>query len=107
MSIRIDKNFCNGCRGAQEPMCVRICPGNLLSIGDDGRAVMRDNRDCWDCAACVKACPRQAIQMYLPVQIGGNGATLQAKATRDKIIWTCTKPDGGEEIFVVEAETII
>lgn len=107
MSIRIDKSICNGCGNAKEPCCVRICPGDLLFKDKDGKAEIRDVRDCWDCAACVKECPRQAIEMYLPAQIGGRGSTLKAKKERDRIVWTVKRPDGVEEIIEVENAKII
>lgn len=107
MSIKVDETLCNGCRGAKEPLCVRICPGNLLKTGLTGKAGIRDARDCWDCAACVKACPQQAIALYLPAQIGGRGAHLKARQYRDKTVWTCRRPDGSEEIFNIEAEKIV
>ncbi len=98
MSVRINKNVCNGCGDVPEPRCVRVCPGDLLYKGDqDGQSMVRDPRDCWDCAACVKECPRQAIEIYLPVQIGGRGSTLQAKTGSGRITWQLTKPDGASE----------
>ncbi|MDA8233470.1 MAG: 4Fe-4S binding protein [Clostridia bacterium] len=107
MSIKINETVCNGCGGAEESFCVRVCPGDLLKLSAGGKAAIRDPRDCWDCAACVKACPRQAIEMYLPAQIGGRGATLKAKTGRDKIIWTLKHPEGREEVFEIEAEKVI
>jgi len=104
MSIRIDKERCNGCGSAQEALCERICPGNLLFKGEDGKAAIRDGRDCWDCAACIKECPRQALQMYLPAQIGGRGSTLTARKKGCKIVWTSTKPDGSKELFEIVNE---
>ena len=107
MSIRVDEKLCNGCRGAGEPLCVRICPGNLLKTGSSGPAEIREPGDCWDCTACVKACPCQAIALYLPAQIGGHGATLKARQFRDKTIWTCRRPDGKAEEFNIKAEKIV
>ena len=38
-------------------MCVRDCPGDLMLLKPGTRkAMIRDNRECWDCAACVKVC---------------------------------------------------
>lgn len=107
MSVRIDQHKCNGCRGAKESLCERICPQNLLFRLADGKAQVRDPRDCWDCAACVKECPRQAIVMYLPAQLGGRGATLQAIKKDNSILWILTRPDGENEIFEVFNETIL
>ncbi len=106
MSIKINPQVCTGCPKASEPPCVRICPGDLITKNHEN-AEIREPQDCWDCGACLKICPNQAIAMYLPVQIGGKGATLVAKNSRDKIIWTCKWPDGKQEIFEVEAERIV
>ena len=107
MSVRIDENLCNGCNGAAETLCVRICPGDLLRIGSNKKSYIRNPKDCWDCASCIKACPREAIMMYLPAQIGGNGSTLRAKYDRDKMVWTLSRPHCEDEIFEVETEKII
>ena len=66
MGIFVDENVCNRCGTADEPMCVRDCPGDLMFIKENQKATIRDNRECWDCAACVKVCPTQAIAMQLP-----------------------------------------
>ena len=101
MTIRINKNICNGCGSAKESRCARICPGNLLYKNQDNKAEIRDRKECWDCAACVKECPRQAIEMYLPAGIGGRGSTLKAKNFGEEIVWTLTMLDGSvEEIEV-------
>lgn len=101
MTISIDKTRCNGCGNASESRCVRICPGDLLYKDAVNKANIRSAKDCWDCAACVKECPCQAIAMYLPAQIGGRGSTLKAKGGQGHIVWHLTKPDGTEEIFDV------
>ena len=93
--------MCNGCGNAKEPNCMKVCPGDLLYMDASGRGAIRDSRDCWDCAACVKECPRQAIEMFLPVQIGGRGSTLKAKAEKGRITWHLTKPDGSTEEFEI------
>ncbi|KKM12194.1 adenylylsulfate reductase [Clostridiales bacterium PH28_bin88] len=102
MAVRIYRQLCNGCGGADEPNCVRVCPGNLL-YQMDGKTAIRSSMDCWDCAACIKACPRQAIAMYLPTAVGGRGATLKARAYPDRTVWICTRPDGDREIFELPA----
>lgn len=78
-----------------------------MKIGKDNKCTIIEVRDCWDCAACLKACPRQAISMYLPASIGGRGALLKARVFKDKISWTCISPDGNENTIEVEAEKII
>ncbi len=101
MTVRINKSLCNGCGNSVEPKCVMVCPGDLLCKDPSNRCVIRDPKDCWDCAACVKECPQQAIEMTLPVQIGGRGSTLKAKTEKGRIIWQLTKPDGSKEFFEV------
>ena len=32
MGIYVDENVCNGCGIAEEPMCVRDCPGDLMVL---------------------------------------------------------------------------
>ncbi len=104
MTVRIDKDRCHGCGWTKEALCERICPGNLLFKGEDGKAALRDSRDCWDCAACIKECPRQALKMSLPVQIGGRGSTLTAMKKGHKIVWILTKADGSKELFEIKNE---
>ncbi|BAF58421.1 MAG: 4Fe-4S binding protein [Pelotomaculum sp.] len=105
MAVRVNRSLCNGCGDMAEPMCVAVCPGDLLYRDESNRCAVRDWRDCWDCAACVKECPRQAIEMFLPVQIGGRGSTLTARSGRGRITWKLTRPDGKEEIFEIINQT--
>ncbi|TDX50984.1 4Fe-4S dicluster domain-containing protein [Orenia marismortui] len=102
MSVKINKSLCNGCGNSKESRCMRVCPGNLIYKNKDNQAEIRDKRECWDCAACVKECPRQAIEMYLPVEIGGRGSTLQAQDLGDKIVWKLNKLDGSVEEFNIQ-----
>lgn len=97
MSIAIDKTACTGC-GA----CVRVCPGNLIKRGEDGRAFMRRPRDCWGCTACLKACPADAVQYFLGADMGGRGTRLSARSTPERTVWTFTHIDGGQERIVVD-----
>ncbi|SJZ78798.1 4Fe-4S dicluster domain-containing protein [Selenihalanaerobacter shriftii] len=101
MTVRIDKKLCNGCGNKDESCCMRICPGNLLYKTKNNKAEIRDKADCWDCAACVKECPRQAIEVYLPVEIGGRGSTLKAKDLGNEIVWTLKTQDGSVEEFTI------
>lgn len=86
MSIKIDRDKCNGCG-----LCAQICPGNLIRMAGQGKnrkAVMAYPDECWGCMACVKICPQQAIAYSLGTDLGGHGATLQAKVNRQEIEWT-------------------
>jgi len=99
MGIYVDENTCNGCGTAEEPMCVRDCPGDLMILKANGKAVIRDNRECWDCAACVKVCPTQAIHMRLPTSVAVQGVTLRGRAIRHKTVWRIRARDGSERTF--------
>ncbi|WP_408955591.1 4Fe-4S dicluster domain-containing protein [Natroniella sp. ANB-PHB2] len=104
MSVRINHKLCNGCGQRKGSLCIRVCPGNLLYKNKSNKAEIRERRDCWDCAACVKECPQQAIELYLPAEIGGRGSTLQAKQKKDKLIWQLKKVDGSCEEFEIKIE---
>ncbi|MCS6798861.1 MAG: 4Fe-4S binding protein [Myxococcota bacterium] len=99
MGIHIDVHVCNGCGTAEEAMCVRDCPGDLIVLGPDRRARIRDNRACWDCAACVKVCPTQAITMQLPPEISLRGVRLRGRALRHKTVWRLRLRDGTERAY--------
>ncbi len=86
MTVKIDKNICNGCPGRKEGLCERICPGNLIKRSR-GKAEINKPGECWDCAACVKACPLNAIKLYLPATIGGQGGEMSARLKGKEIIW--------------------
>jgi adenylylsulfate reductase subunit B len=88
LSISIDKAACVGC-GA----CVRVCPGNLIKLDEDGLAWMRRPRDCWGCTACLKACPAGAIAYFLGADAGGRGTTLHVKRSGTHSSWSFVHPD--------------
>lgn len=103
MSVYIDEKVCNGCGGRSESMCERICPGNLLYRNERGKATIRDQGECWVCAACVKVCPRHAIDLSLPLQIGGNGSSLKARVMKGKTIWEVKNSKGKVEVFEIKS----
>lgn len=103
MSIIIDRKRCFGCVGLEgEARCVQACPGDLNYLDEQARAVCRSNRDCWDCMACVKACPVSAIECRLPYSVASYKATLKPKVRADTIEWTVTSVSGETEKFVVK-----
>ncbi|GAB6099984.1 ferredoxin family protein [Halanaerocella petrolearia] len=107
MAVKINKELCNGCGKCKESRCMRICPGNLLYKTENNKAKIRDERECWDCGACVKECPNQAIEMYLPAEVGGRGSTLKAKNLGEEIIWTLQKADGSKEEFEIQNKLLL
>jgi adenylylsulfate reductase, subunit B len=100
MGIHVEENVCNGCGIAEEPMCVRDCPGDLMLLRPGTRkAIIRDNRECWDCAACVKVCPTQAISMQLPSSVIVRGVKLKGRAIKHKTTWKLKLRDGSERTY--------
>lgn len=105
MGAVIDRERCTGCPQAQDPPCVRACPGDVLQrVGD--RVVLRDPGECWDCAACLKACPRGAAALELSLALGGGaGARLRARSRALVTEWTLEWPGGRQETFVTPARS--
>jgi adenylylsulfate reductase subunit B len=93
MSVRIKQQRCDLCG-----ICIDVCPGNLL-MKKENKILIRAPEECWDCAACVKECSNQALELYLPAEIGGRGATLQAKKKGNKRVWICKRPDNTKEKY--------
>lgn len=100
MGIYIDQNLCNGCGFPQaETPCNMACPGELIFMQKNRKAQIYCNADCWDCAACIKICPQQAIEIRLPFEIVGKSASLKARAYKDKTIWTVFDESKNEHVF--------
>lgn len=104
MGIYIDHNLCDGCGYPHsETPCNMACPGDLIFMQSNGKAQICCNADCWDCAACIKICPQEAIEIKLPFEIVGKEASMKARAYRDKTIWTIKDEIGKEQIFETTA----
>ena len=97
MSVRLDVDMCNGCPKRHEGCCEEICPGDLF-YRKDGKAVLREPSDCWDCFACVKACPRSALSVELPFQISEEKHRLTARVKKNTIVWKLVDFKGSEII---------
>lgn len=53
----------------------------------------------------MKKCPQEAIEMYLPVEIGGRGSSLKASQKENKLIWKLKKFDGSKKQFIIKNKT--
>ena len=93
MTVCIDINRCNGCVGRSESFCEEICPGDLFYI-KDGKAVLREPTDCWDCFSCVKECPNEALSIELPFQISESRQRLTAVIKNNRIRWRVSDRNG-------------
>ena len=95
MSIAINCEKCIGCK-----RCVEVCPGNLIKI-EQGKAVIKREKDCWGCTSCLKECKCEAIQFFLGADIGGKGSTLSVKEKGDIREWKVTAPNGEEKTIII------
>lgn len=101
MTVTVNNKKCNGCKQLEEPQCVKICPGDLMKIDENtGKSTIREDRDCWDCMACVKACPMKALETRLPYPLAYYKSSLVPRLSEDTITWTLKDPDGKTETFV-------
>lgn len=102
MSVLVERELCHGCPAARQAPCERACPGDLLARRR-GKVEVREASLCWDCASCVKVCPRGALSLALPLALGGRGARLAARARAAETLWRLRYPGGREEEFVLPA----
>jgi len=93
MSVYIDTDLCTGCPDHGESPCEEVCPGDLF-FRKDGKAVLREDPDCWDCLACVKACPHQALTVSLPFQISESRQRMFASIKDNLIHWKVVDVSG-------------
>ena len=106
MSVKIDPLLCNGCQGQDEANCVKLCPGDLLTIDQKtGKPYIRNEADCWDCMVCVKGCPLEAIETVLPYQLASYKATLKPRVLDGKIIWHLRDARGNEETYELKTSS--
>ncbi|GAB6137401.1 4Fe-4S dicluster domain-containing protein [Halanaerobaculum tunisiense] len=101
MTIEINQDKCMGCPNRDEGRCERICPGGLIVRKKD-KALIEYPEDCWDCAACIKACPVNAIEMVLPPEIGCSESSLVAETKQNKVIWLLKKSRGEKKEFITQ-----
>ncbi|MHB1420567.1 MAG: 4Fe-4S dicluster domain-containing protein [Bacillota bacterium] len=95
MSITIDRGRCIACG-----KCLEVCPGNLIYRNEAKKVCLRNVKDCWGCAACVKECPVGAIKYFLGADIGGRGAYLFTRDRDDLLDWFIVKDEKTETITI-------
>ncbi|HEX3015638.1 MAG TPA: 4Fe-4S binding protein [Desulfobacteria bacterium] len=94
MSIRINQARCRRCG-----KCRQVCPGNLIGTDQSGAVQLRNPKDCWGCAACLKECPFAAIQYLLGPDIGGQGTYLYTREEDQYLHWHFVNRDGQETVI--------
>ncbi len=102
--VRTDR--CNGCRDLDKPTCMYICPHDLMLLDIDGsktghamQAFNQEPEQCWECYACVKHCPEQAIEVRHYADVVPLGASVQPLRGAKSIIWTIKFRNGSGKQF--------
>lgn len=98
MSISINQSKCVGCK-----RCAEVCPGNLIMI-EEGKAVIRREKDCWGCTSCLKECKACAIEFFLGADMGGKGSVLSVSEKGDIRDWIVTAPDGRQKTISINTK---
>lgn len=99
MPPKVEREKCDGCKAEKETLCEQVCPGDLMTLDENKKAICRMPRDCWDCMSCVKICPKGALETRIPYQIGFHGAKLIPLMGTDTITWTLIDINGKVERF--------
>ncbi|MGB5834977.1 MAG: adenylyl-sulfate reductase subunit beta [Thiohalocapsa sp.] len=102
--VRADK--CDGCKGQDKTACVYICPHDLMKLDNDGsesgwamKAFNQEPEQCWECYACVKICPHQAIECRSSADIVPMGASVQPVRDAASILWAIKFRNGDSKRF--------
>ncbi|MEW8339216.1 MAG: adenylyl-sulfate reductase subunit beta [Candidatus Thiodiazotropha taylori] len=102
--VRTEK--CDGCKDQDRTVCVYICPHDLMKLDSDGteaghamKAFNQEPDQCWECYACVKICPQQAIEVRPYADIVPLGAMVQPLRGSDTITWSIKLRNGTMKRF--------
>ena len=89
---------CDGCGH-----CVDICPSDIMHIDETiRRAKNIEPNMCWECFACVKACPQNAIDVrgYADFAPMGHSVRVLREEEKGTISWKIKFRNGNEKNFV-------
>ncbi|MTV48910.1 4Fe-4S dicluster domain-containing protein [Heliobacillus mobilis] len=100
MVLLIDKEQCNGCGGRFR--CAQICPSNLLAPDENGKIELREPKECWDCAACLRVCGRDALALAISSGSAEKRSILKVRPGKKKARWSIRFPSGEEKSLEVE-----
>jgi adenylylsulfate reductase subunit B len=102
--VRTEK--CHGCSDQPGTACVDICPHDLMKLDRDGaetghalKAFNQEPEQCWECYACVKSCPQQAIEVRHYADIVPLGGAVQPLRSDDSISWSIQFRSGATKQF--------
>jgi adenylylsulfate reductase subunit B len=106
MPTWVDPSACDGCGTLERPACVDLCPNDLMTLDPSlGRAWNREPELCWECYACVKACPPAAIDVRGSADVVPLGASVTPRRGPDAIEWTVKFRDGRTKRFTFAIRT--
>jgi len=94
---------CDGCGE-----CVDICPSDIMHIDPTHRRAFNiEPNFCWECYSCVKACPRNAIDVRGYAEFAPLGHSVRVLREEEKrtISWKIRFRDGREKNFVSPIRT--
>jgi adenylylsulfate reductase subunit B len=94
---------CDGCGH-----CVDICPSDIMHIDTTHRRAFNiEPNMCWECYACVKACPQNAIDVRGYADFAPLGHSVRVLREEEKacISWRIKFRDGREKNFVSPIRT--
>ena len=94
---------CDGCGH-----CVDICPSDIMHIDPTyRRAYNIEPSMCWECYACVKACPKNAIDTrgYSDFAPLGHSVRVLREEAKGTISWKLKFRNGTEKDFVSPIRT--
>lgn len=97
---------CDGCREHTAPMCVHLCPSDILRVDSStGKAHNIEPDLCWECYSCVKVCPTQAIDVRSHADATPMGGQLIPTCGADTIAWTVNFRGGATKRFTFPTRT--
>ena len=97
---------CDGCASSARVACMHVCPHDLMAL-DKARmkAFNREPEQCWECQACVKACPHGAVEVRSFQDWVPMGGAVVPERRDDAIEWTITFRDGEVKRFTFPVRT--
>jgi len=105
MPTFVDPNACNTCEGEEQgPLCVYICPNDLMRLEGD-KGFNQEPNMCSECYACVKLCPTEAIHVRGYADFIPLGAEVQPRRVELGLTWTVRFRDGEVLEFTYPSRT--